>query len=114
MPDTYFSPGDTCRLTAFIRNFSGSALNNVPFFVILDVYGQRWFFDDWTGELDYQTITVPPGTTEKTIIEEFTWPDTGNQTAEDIVFLSAVLNQEFTQIFGGADGLGRWSFGFGP
>jgi len=114
MPDTVFHPGDICGLVAYIDN-GGGAIDNAPFFVILDIgTGDYWFYPTWAQyppNIDYKTIDVPMGEMEQQVIPEFFWPDTGAQELLNIVFWAAVLNEEMTAL---RSSLGQWTFGFGP
>ncbi len=110
MPDDYFSPGEECGLNAVIFNDSEPLLNT-PLFCLLDIYGQYWFWDDWTHELDYHLLNVPTGDTSLTIIDLFTWPDTGQDSLQGLAFLAALVDTSLTSIIGDYDIL---LFGYGP
>lgn len=110
MPNTYFSPGDICWLKAYLEN-EVEVLTDIPLFVILDVYSNYWFWDSWTQQIDFVVIDVSLGRTEKTIIDTFTWPDTGGQSMTGLVFWGALTNPEMTEILGEHD---RIEFGYGP
>ncbi len=113
MPDDYFSPGETCGLNASLIN-PEQPMQNVPLFVILDILGEYWYWDDWTHDVDFNCVEVPSGQTEITIIEEFIWPDTGDDAMENLMFLGAMTNSEMTEVLSGLEGIGEWTFGFGP
>ncbi len=93
MPPIFVASGDVCRLEALIK-INVRAMENVPFFAALDIAGEYWFWDDWTHRVDFNRVEVPSGETEVTIIEEFIWPDTGDDAMENLMFLSAVMNPE--------------------
>ncbi|MBN1355374.1 VCBS repeat-containing protein [bacterium] len=111
MPSEYFSHGNTCWLTAFLGNGEGVPMDDVPLFVILDIYGMFWFWDDWTQAVDYKRVELPVQGATHTIIPDFIWPDTGDQTLSGIVFWSAITDETITSILGE---IGKWTFGFGP
>ena len=113
MPSHFFHPQDACGLTATVFN-AGDPLQNMPLICILDVYSQYWFWPDWTQEFGFQAVNLPAGNQVFQILQEFTWPDTGSETLNDIRFWAAVTDQQITQILGGEAGLGIWTFGFGP
>ncbi len=114
MPSTQFSPGDQCWLNAVLSN-EGPELNDVPLFVILDVFGEYWFWNDWKQEPDYGRVDLPAGASVTiTIIDPFQWPDTGSDELDGIVFWSGMTDQDLSEILGGIEGIGSWEFGYGP
>ncbi|MBN1551125.1 CRTAC1 family protein [bacterium] len=113
MPDSVFSPGELCWLDAFLYG-DNTSQSNIPLFIILEIAGQFWFWDNWSQEIDAGLITLHPGETIMRILPEFRWPDTGQSTYAGIVFWGAMLNAEGTDILGGMDGLDTFEFGFGP
>jgi hypothetical protein len=110
MPATWFSKGDPCWLKSVIHNEEAS-MSNVPFFVVLDVMGTYYFWNDWTTDLDFERIYVPAGDSSMTIIPEFTWPDSGQTTMDGLAFWGALTDDAMTQVLGE---LGYFAFGFGP
>ncbi len=113
MPSHYFSPGDECRLEAFLYN-SSEPMSDVPLFVLLDISGEYWYWDEWTQDIDFNFITLPSGRTTLILINSFIWPDTGSVFMENLMFWGAMLDQTGSRILGGTEGLGCWTFGFGP
>ncbi len=114
MPDDYFSPGDTCGLDAWIYNSTGAPIDRTPFFAVLSAGGEFWFWDDWTGEIDFVSIYVPTGRSLIQIIAPFDWPDTGGSSAQNLTFFAAMTDMEMNQVLGGDQGIGIWNFGYGP
>ncbi len=114
MPSDYYTPGDTCRLDAELYNYSGVPMSNVPFFVILDIGGELWFYDDWKNDFDFKMIYLPIGKSILQILTEFEWPETGQTELNGIHFWSAMTTQDFQQVLGGMLAIGQWTFGFGP
>ncbi len=109
MPSDYFREGDPCRLTAEITNHSNYDLEQIPLFVILDVYGEYWFWPTWTQTGEYQLMDIPMGLQEQIIIEPFTWPsNTGSATG--IFFWGALTKTDFSNVLGT---FGFWEFGWG-
>jgi cell division septation protein DedD len=113
MPAHYFSPGDTCSLDATLYN-AGGPRSNIALFVILDVYGRYWFWDDWQETLDYETIDLDTSARTIPIIPTFQWPDTGSQQAQGLAFWGAMLESNLQRVLGGDDGIDRWEFAYGP
>lgn len=112
MPDHYFSPGDVCSLTAHLHHYSSPA-SDVLLFIILDISGQYWFWDDWSHEPDWNRTYAGRGITTIPVIQAFDWPDTGEESAEGIKFWGAMMNEDMTEVSGGSEGIGQWVFGFG-
>ena len=50
---------------------------------------------------DCQSIDVPTGTTNITVIPPFDWPDTGQDVVTGLGFFGAMLNPEMNDIMGG-------------
>jgi predicted outer membrane repeat protein len=113
MPSPYYIPDDTCWMKICLEN-TVEPIRSVPVVVILDVYGVYWFWDDWGESFDYVDFDVPLGKKPITIIPAFNWPDTGSATIEGIRFWGAMLTPDLTDILGGLNGVGVFSFGFGP
>jgi len=115
IPSTYVSPGDTFWCRARICN-PGAPLQNVPFFALLDIQvGEYWFYPTWKHyppDIDYELIPeLPQGETERIVIPEFYWPDTGNATYSPILLYGALLNSDITAIIGEFDVA---QFAYGP
>ena len=89
-------------------NTESETYNEVPLFVLLDVYG-AYFFAPSYSDFDYYTITLEPGAAEKQILPEFAWPANVG-SASDIVWLAAMTNAEISELFGAMD---TWSFSWG-
>lgn len=113
MPQEFYSPGELFYLEARLIN-PGPAVHQTALFVILDVYGDLWFWPSWTRfppELDFDWTPLNHGITPISIIEEFSWPDTGSDEAAGLVFWGAMLNDELNDLRGDMD---RIEFGYGP
>lgn len=110
MPADYFRPGDECWLHAVLYSTEATALNNVPFAVVLDInIGVYYFYDGWTTDFDYESITLNPGITDKDILPSFLWPE-GAGSWPAAYFYSAFLTQDLTALFGD---MSIWQFGWG-
>ncbi len=110
MPDAFFSPGEACRLDAAVNN-DAQPYYQVPLFVLLQVGTDFWYWPEWTMELNFQRIDAPSGSKDITIIQEFTWPDTGTDSMSGITFWGAMLDESVNDILGDYD---QYIFGFGP
>lgn len=113
MPAHYFYPGDTCYLNAVLKSDSQAPIQT-RLFVILQIESSFWFYPDWTQDVSFENIAVSYGSTDRMILPEFTWPDTGSDTVDGINFWGAMLNETMTDVIGGMEGIGNWTFGFGP
>ena len=80
----------------------------IPFAVILEVYGEYWFYPDWTQDIGYEILDISPGFTEKTIIETFPWP-TNAGTASGLHFFSLFLKPDLSDMLGVME---SWEFGW--
>ncbi len=98
-------PGDTFYVTGYIDN-PGPALAAIPVFFILDVFGEYWFWDDWThyaasaGDIDFAVKDIAIGTEEIAVVPSFAWPDTGGGAVSGLAFWGAMTNPELTGILG--------------
>lgn len=112
MADTHLQPGDTLALDVLITN-PGDDLTDVPLFVLLDVFGEYWFWPRWRHyppDIDWKNVDVPQGSVRIEIIPEFTWPDVGTGLVEGLRFHAALLNEAMTEVLGEVDTV-EWSYG---
>ncbi len=112
MPSEMFRPADRCALDAVVRSAS-EPIDSTPIVCVLDVLGEYWFWPDWGHAFAFGRVSASPGYHVVSLLQEFAWPDTGSDAFTGIVFWAAMTNEEFTEILGGEQGLGRWEFGFG-
>lgn len=115
MPSDYYRPGDICWLKAYLCNPGPDLIENIRLFVLLDIgTGEYWFYPSWTHyppNIDSELIEqLDVGTTEKTIIEEFTWPSSAG-SMENISFIGAMTDYNITQLIGKFDTF-VFSFGY--
>jgi len=76
------------------------------------MYGDFWFWPGWNQDaFDYVLYYVPTGITCVEVIPLLTWPDTGNDSINDLWFYGAMLNETMTDILGDWDAV---NWGFGP
>jgi hypothetical protein len=116
MPATYFAPGDPFWLDAEVGN-TDRPEDFVKLFVVLDVFGEYWFWPSWTHydpplhpDVDSQTILFTRGIARYTIIEEFAWPDVSGEL-QGIRFISAVMDLDLTEMIGD---MSQIEWGYGP
>jgi len=111
MPASYFTPGMECSLSAIICANEGP-LSSIPFFVLLDVGGSYWCAPSWRSldeGLDGYVIDVPAGSSDRSIIPPFIWPE-GAGAITNIYFYAAMTDPHVTSLVGQ---FGAWQFGFG-
>ncbi len=109
-------PGENFYVTGYLDN-PGNQLEQVPVFFLLDIFGEFWFWDSWayysppdSEEVDYRIMTVPPGTTQLSVVSPFPWPDTGNDSMQSLFFCGAMLNENMTSLLGKA-AIVEWGYG---
>ncbi len=118
LPTTMVHPGELFYVKGYLHNPGPETYSNVPVCFVLEVYGEFWFWPSWpyfsppeeTG-FDYGQFNVPIGSQEVDVLDEFTWPDTGESTAEGLRFYGAMLTQDMSQILGQFDCV---EFDYGP
>ena len=113
MPSHQFHSGDPCWLKADVFN-PNSQMNQIPFFVLLDAYGEYFCYPSWChypdecDVPDYETYNFRNGTTHITVLEEFQWPQVGG-SASGLYFYSALVDLEKGELIGN---LASWEFGY--
>ena len=90
-------------------------LANVPFFALLDInVGEFWFYPSWAHyppDIDWQYNDFAEGMNHVQVLQEFAWPDTGQDSFGPIFIHGAMLNAEMSELSGA---LGSDSFTYGP
>lgn len=101
-PEETFYPGKQFTLYFSDRKEAFPPFNgevDLQKFIILDVYGNYYFYPRWTTELDYLPLTVTDGYEHSGTILDFTWPEFDG-TAHGIVFWAGIFNPETGSIGG--------------
>lgn len=80
---------------------------NVPFFMILDVYGLLFFAPEF-NDFSYYLEDIHPGETVFQIIPSFPWPDSVGE-ATGLMFYAGMTNESISELFGEID---IWEFGW--
>jgi len=110
MPDDYFTPGEACWASATVCNPGPDEPTDIPFFVILDVYGELFFAPSFNQEFDVYMIEVlTVGEHDFQVLPEFIWP-AGAGSASNIFWYAAMTDPGITQIIGEWD---IFEFGWG-
>lgn len=86
---------------------TGETLQNVPVFVILDVYGMYLFALSF-GDFDFYSEAIPPGASYINVLEPFAWPESAGQ-ASGIHWYAAMTYPEITTVQGH---IGSFTFGW--
>lgn len=107
MPSNLYHPGDPFGCSVILTNNGSSTFQNLPLFVILDVYGSLFFLPGYSA-FDYYSVTVPPGPYTQIVVPTFNWPS-GAGNAGNIWWYAGCTNQSFTELFGGYD---AYAFGW--
>jgi len=95
-----FQAGDQFTLTALITN-SEEYPEERPLAVLLDVWGNYFWYPTWEPEFATETIHLDIGQTEQ-IILDFKWPEI-EEPGAGVIFYCAIFNQDYTNILGDFD-----------
>ncbi len=107
MPAHQFHPGDECFCKVRVCNTTGAPLDDIPVFVILDVYDNLYFAPDFS-DFDYFKSTLPQGASEITVLPAFPWPENAG-AASHIFWYAAMTTPEISELYGN---MSSWEFGW--
>ncbi|MCD4653703.1 TlpA family protein disulfide reductase [bacterium] len=107
MPSHDFGANDLVNTIVTACNPDQTTYDNVPLFVILDVYGDMYFYPTFS-EFAYETISLPPGETEIIVLPDFNWPEGLGETS-GINWYAGMTNPEMSDLLGDYD---MWTFGW--
>jgi hypothetical protein len=95
--DLLFTPGDAFELSCAVIHETGDSVA-AHLFVLLDVYGEYYFWPSWGQALDYDPLSLGPGEgLPRFTVLAFTWPEvTGS--AEGLLFWGALVNEANTEL----------------
>lgn len=85
MPGSLYHPGTLCYCDVTISNTANASFFDVPFFFILHIY-QNYFFYPAFGDFNYTFLDIVPGDTVIRVIPEFTWPANCGHYEDALVF----------------------------
>ena len=115
MPDQVH-PGMEFSVTGWLDN-PGDDRENVPVFFLLDVFGDMWFWPEWShyhppdaNDISFSFESVPSGSRKVEVLHTFTWPDTGSMEMNGLFFFGAMLNSSMSAL-AGEMAAAEWSFG---
>jgi hypothetical protein len=93
-----FTAGDSFILNGILCNgFDGELLFNLV--VVLDVYGQYWFFPTWTRNLDYMAVTIPGCSCISEMLLNFPWPEE-EVIFDDVCIYMALFDEWMSHMYG--------------
>lgn len=107
MPSNLFLPGNNCYLDVLTENF-GSGICRAMLILVLDVYGEIYFWPTWDTYFDKDFIEIPSKPSRISILPDFIWPDNAG-TAMGLFFHTGVLDTTMTQILSNIE---SFCFGF--
>ncbi len=117
IPSTMFHPGDLFYLNARI-NSPDDALGKLPLFVVLDVYGEMFFWPSWQAysppenpDIDFSLLDIPQGIIIVPVIQSFQWPTITGGSATGLKFYGALVSADFRDLVGI---MAVVNFGYGP
>jgi hypothetical protein len=101
MPSDMFRPGDPFECAIVIDNDSFEAMDDIPLFLILDVYGDLFFMPN-ASNFDYYSADLPPGETIFIAVPMFQWPENAG-SADNIYWYAGLTDNTFTRLIGNFD-----------
>jgi hypothetical protein len=101
MPSDMFHPGDPFECSVVIENRGDASLNDLPVFLILDVYGDLFFMPE-AGEFSYYALNIPPGQTILKAVPMFRWPE-GSGSAGGITWYAGITDYTFQKVLSNID-----------
>jgi hypothetical protein len=94
-------------LTLVLHMSNPAQSSYVDEYVVLDVYGQYFFYPSWGSELDHLPRSLPAGDTDDPILD-FTWPD-GAGAADNLGFWGLLMEHESYEM---ASNISHVTFGY--
>ncbi len=108
MPDTYYTPGDTCWLDIWYAH--ADAPSNYPLFLILEAYGNYYMGPSFTGAMDYYSVDADPLDIKRIIpVTAFNWPG-GTGSGYGLKWYTAMTDRNFNTLTSNLD---TWEFDYG-
>ncbi len=107
MGRNHFTAGDVFKLRALISGYPET--DGVDLYVVLDVYGQYYFYPDWTQSPGCQYFPQQGETMNPIFILTFQWPEGDFGVADNLMFWGAILDPDSAGVIGDIDSI---EFGF--
>jgi len=99
--DSSLQAGDLFNLRSESRGNPSDL--NADLCIVLDVYGDYWFWPSWTPSFDKQRISLAPYEATVTLILSFLWPEGEFGSAENLRFWGAILRPNTLDVIGEID-----------
>jgi hypothetical protein len=94
-----YRAGDIFWLKCHVCNNTGSTLYDKPMAILLGVYGEYWFWPEWSQDFAVKILNFPPERTTFYVFEPFEWPVVGGHVI-GLELYAAMLTLEMDEIFG--------------
>lgn len=107
MPSNLFLPGQHCYLDILAEN-TGSGILHATLILVLEIYGDFYFWPTWDHVFDKNVISLPAGSSIISILPNFIWPHNAG-IARDLFFHTGALNITMTQTLSNIE---SFQFGF--
>ncbi len=98
LDDPDLVPGDRLHLRMMLHN-PGAVQVGMDAYVLLEVYGQFWFWPGWTLSLDFSNIPCPAMASHESDVLDFIWPQ-GVGAAFGLKFWGAAFVPETYDLIG--------------
>ena len=74
----------------------------VDCYILLDVYGEYWFYPSWSQNMDYDTMTLSANYFRTFSIFDFQWPEVDGH-ASQLKFWAALLKPGLPELISDVD-----------
>jgi hypothetical protein len=118
MPSDYFRHGDPFWIQGRIHNESDQWFGGLNQVFVLGIAGTYYFWPDWqpfnpteTPPFSAVPVELSTGLTLIDVIDDVTWPYTGQLSLTDILVFGTLMDEHLTRLIGTP---GSARFGFGP
>jgi C1A family cysteine protease len=100
-----YQAGDFFELIFTVNNYQES--REVNEWLLLDVYGQYWFWPSWSAQADFRTRTLTPRCSMRESILSFDWPEISGH-ADGLKFWAAIIDAQSGDILD--YGMTEWGY----
>lgn len=101
MPSAMFHPGDPFECSVLIENRGEASMNELPVFLILDIFGDLFFMPE-ANEFSYYALNIPPGQSILKAVPMFRWPE-GAGSAGGMIWYSGITDYTFQKVLSNID-----------
>ena len=104
MPSMDYGPGDDCYCKVQVCNPDDVTYQDVPLFVLLNVFDTFYFAPAFNNYDKYEITTLAPyDFFEQDVLELFQWPEGAGNVAQGVSWIAAMTNTEITDLLGDLD-----------